>query len=150
MNKETGRRLPKSIIIVGLLVGLILVGIGCMLFAKNNKNPGDDKHTNPIFAEIALKNLAVGIRTYSAMTGGGGNAMFTGDPSKIKEYVMQDAFQALSGANQIPFHGYVFELMENPIGDEFNTNFKFVARPSIGFVGQAFQIDKFEQITPLN
>ena len=76
--------------------------------------------------------------------------MFTDDLSKIQEYVMQDAFNALPGPNQTPYNGYVFELTEFPPGDNYQNNFKFVARPSNGYVGQSFQIDKYEEVTPID
>ena len=84
------------------------------------------------------------------MNGGGGNIGFTNDTSKIKQYVSQDIFQALQGYNQIPYNGFVIELTEHPVGDNYQSNFKFIASPANGFIGQSYQIDKFEQIQPFN
>ena len=131
------------------LAGLTCIVLLFIFLGQRNNSQIIDNNTDPIFAEIGLKNLAVGMRTYSSMTGGGGNIMFTRDISKIRDYVMQEAFQALQTDNPTPYHGYVFELMENPIGDDYRNNFLFIARPANGFVGQAFQIDKFEKIQPL-
>ena len=151
LHTSTSLRLWKNVLVISVLFSLVCcVTIGCIFYAAKTKDQTTENQTNPIYAEIALKNLAVGMRTYSVMKGGGGNTMFTGDISNIKEYVMQDAFQAMKGEKQIPYNGYVFELKENPTGDNFQNNFRFEAHPSNGFVGQAFQIDKYEQIEPLN
>ena len=150
-QKDKTKKTWFSIAIIGLVLVVIacIVILGIFVFPKNNIAT-NNKQTNPIFAEIALKNLAVGMRTYSAMNGGGGNTGFTSDISKIKQYVSQDIFKALQGYNQIPYNGFVIELSEYPVGDSFQSNFRFIASPANGFIGQSYQIDKFEQIQPFN
>ena len=137
----------KKAIIAFLL--LLLIGgaiTGCFLFKRKPKEetkPVDREH-----AELILKNLAVGMRLYSAKTGGGGETQFTGDMAKLQGYVMRDAFAACGGNK--PYRGFNVELIEYPPGDDFKTNFRFVARPAPGFTGDSYAIDKTEKIVFLN
>ena len=139
----------KLYLITGcILIALVCTGVFFLLYYKGRCKQDEEKQTNPIFAEIALKNLAVGMRTYSAMTGGGGDENFTEDISKIREYVMPEIYNALNENHRIPYNGYIIEMKEKPSGDNFKSNFMFVAHPSSGYIGESFQIDKFEQIQP--
>lgn len=153
MTKITERIVPlkyKGVIVVCLFLGLVCVGLCYAFLMKDRKEYIQEKQANPVFAEIGLKNLAVGMKTYSVMNGGGGDVMFTDDISKIEEYVMQDVFRALQHASKKTYNGYIFEMQDNPTGNNYKNNFKFIAHPSNGFRGQSFQIDKRELVIPFN
>ncbi len=88
------------------------------------------------------------MRMYSAITGGGGDSKFTGDMTKIQPYVMKDAFVACY--EKRPYHGFIVELAEYPTGDDYKTNFRFIAKPASGYTGEAYAIDKTEETIPLS
>ncbi len=147
----------NKILFLLLLIILVVMSTvsGCHFFFSGQKTNNDTKPpieeplpTNREHAELILKNLAVGMRLYSAMNGGGGEARFTNDMTKIQNHVMQAAFAACTG--KIPFHGFIVELTEYPLGDDFKTNFRFIAKPAPGYKGETYAIDKTEEIISLN
>ena len=131
----------KKPLLIVLLIAVISAVIGYNF-------SGGKKVMQRADAELILKNLAVGMRMYSSMTGGGGEVQFTGDMTKIQRNVMQDAYAACT--QKKPFHGVIVELTECPVGDGFKTNFKFIATPAPGYVGESLAIDKSEEIISLN
>ncbi len=133
----------KKPLLIVLLITVISAVIGYNF--SGGKKP---KIMQRADAELILKNLAVGMRMYSSMTGGGGEVQFTGDMAKIQRNVMQDAYAACT--QKQPFHGVIVELTEYPEGDNFKTNFRFIAKPAPGFVGESLAIDKSEEIISLD
>ena len=152
-NKECKRNRGKRVgLFMIIIVVLLVFGIvsGC-IFTFFKGKPIKDNDGNPTkkeHAELILRNLAVGMRIYSAETGGGGEIQFTGDITKIQRHVMQDAFAACS--DKVPYHGFIVELLEYPEGDDFKTNFRFVAKPAAGYTGSAYAIDKTEEVISFN
>ena len=142
-------KLLSTILLLIFILGTVS---GCFLFfskqQKSSEEPVTTVATQKEDAELILKNLAVGMRLYSTMTGGGGDGMFTGDITKIEHLVMRDAFKACS--EKTPYHGFIVELTEYPMGDGYKTNFRFIAKPDKGYIGESFAIDKTEEIIPLN
>ena len=136
----------KKIIIVFLLLTVVIGAIiGCHFIDRPKPPPPPPPPlVQREHAELILKNLAVGMRIYSASIGGGGERQFTGDISRIRRNVMQDAFAACS--EKKPYHGFVIELTEFPAGDGFSTNFRFVAKPAPGYKGESFAVDKTEDV----
>ena len=138
-------------VIISFLLLLLIAGMITGRFLFKWKANEEKERTKPVekeHAELILKNLAVGMRLYSAKTGGGGETKFTGDITKLKGYVMRDAFAACSGNK--PYRGFNVELTEYPPGDDFKTNFRFVAKPAPGFTGDSYAIDKTEEIVFFN
>ncbi len=140
--------MKKAIFAVLLLLLVIVVATSCFFIFGRRKKNDPTLPTQREHAELILKNLAVGMRMYSTITGGGGEMRFTGNMADIQRFVMQDAFAACSSKK--PYHGFVVELTEYPLGDEFKTNFRFVAKPAAGYVGESFAIDKTEEIISLD
>ena len=131
-----------------LVLTLIVIGIiGCCFLYSRGKTV-EQMPTQRKDAELILKNLAVGMRMYSTMTGGGGDSKFTGDMSKLQHFVMKDAFAACY--EKTPYHGFIVELAEYPTGDDYKTNFRFIAKPASGYTGEAYAIDKTEETIPLS
>lgn len=144
-EREKEKKTWYNPLLLVLVVGIIA---GCaLMFHKSHPRVTPPVTTERGDAELILKNLAIGMRMYSTAIGGGGEKAFTDDLMKIQRYVMQDAFAACQGK---AYRGLLVELNEYPSGDAFKTNFRFVAKPTDGYTGQVYAIDKTEEIFLLN
>ena len=141
---------------------LLLAGAGYVLVSKLGHGSGETAPRNvadPNLAHNLLIRLARCQWAYSAETGGGGKGGFTTDiarllnvnpipdPERHRKIIVDDyplylAFDGTPG--HTPHEGWVFRLEENPVGDQYRTNFRFVARPAEGLTGPTLTVDKTE------
>lgn len=107
--------------------------------------PPQLKESDPNAARILLENLAAAQKIYSVQNGGGGNSKFADDLAKLSGFYAEKIKPVLIG-EQTSFYGYLVRMEENPRGDNFTTNFRFIAYPAPGYKGASFSIDKKEII----
>jgi hypothetical protein len=142
---------------------LLFAGAGYVLVSKRGSGSSETAPPNvadPKLAYNLLIRLARCQWAYSAETGGGGKEGFTTDIARllnvspvpdpdrhqkiiIDDYPLYLAFDGMPGHS--PHQGWVFRLEENPVGDQYRTNFRFVARPAEGLTGPTLTVDKTEK-----
>lgn len=136
-----------------IIGGIIILGFiaAALWHCLSTPDPENEplKKADPLAADMILVNLAIAMRTHSAMTGGGGHAKFANDLSQITHLSNNKIKGALPGLNQTSFDGYIVRLEENPKGDNFATNFLLIAYPANGYEGDVFTIDKTEKVKKL-
>lgn len=137
----------------GIIMTILLLGMlafiwnSCSVVSVKPVKQPEPAFANEVCAKTLLENTAQGMIIYSIKNGNGGKRNFAKNLDSIKDLVIAEAAAAFPGKNQTPYEGVVLRLEEYPQGDNFKNNFRVIAEPAHGFIGEVYMIDKLGKVS---